>query len=390
MSTFFKPYEGKRPYVFISYSHRDSKKVLDIISTLNDRRLRLWYDEGIPAGSDWPKNIETHMRGSAAVLFFASATALASPNCYSEIKTAVSLKKPVLLIPLEETEPDTAWSRMLSHADPLPAQDGNPLPDTILSWKILRRSFYRKWSDSFRKEWIGLGAAVLLLVAAIAGTGLLLREKPVPEAETVPTPVLTPAPTASPTPEPTAEPVATPTIDPGNFPVRFPDTQQENAVRNILGKSEGNVLRPELAKVTELYFCGNMTLRSAEGISFLEDGTVKVGSGTVIKGKVSDLSVIGAMVYLERLALINQPLGDLSPLSNLVLLKELYLSGNSVPNLSGLKGLPSLTTLHIEHTEVRDLTSLETLTSLRTVTVSADMLPLTWTENKPFKVVLVP
>ena len=52
MNTFFRPYEGKRPYVFISYSHRDSETVLNLLSVLNERKLRLWYDEGIPAGSD--------------------------------------------------------------------------------------------------------------------------------------------------------------------------------------------------------------------------------------------------------------------------------------------------------------------------------------------------
>ena len=50
----------------------------------------------------------------------------------------------------------------------------------------------------------------------------------------------------------------------------------------------------------------------------------------------------------------------------------------------------SLTDLHIEHTNVRDLTALQSLSSLRTVTVSADMLPLSWSENKQFKVILIP
>ena len=31
MIEFFKPYEGKKPYVFISYSHRDSEAVIDTI-----------------------------------------------------------------------------------------------------------------------------------------------------------------------------------------------------------------------------------------------------------------------------------------------------------------------------------------------------------------------
>ena len=54
MSAFFTPYEGKRPYLFISYSHRNSQEVLDTIALLHQRKVRLWYAEGIPAGNDWP------------------------------------------------------------------------------------------------------------------------------------------------------------------------------------------------------------------------------------------------------------------------------------------------------------------------------------------------
>ena len=83
MSTFFKPYEGSRPFAFISYAHRQSAAVVDTIRILHDRGWRVWYDEGIPAGSDWPKNIEEHMQSCSMVLFFVSEAAMASPNCRS-------------------------------------------------------------------------------------------------------------------------------------------------------------------------------------------------------------------------------------------------------------------------------------------------------------------
>ena len=383
MSTFFKPYEGKRPYVFISYSHRDSEQVLNVISALNERRLRLWYDEGIPAGSDWPKNIELHMRGCAAVLFFVSETALASPNCFSEIKTAAALKKPILLVPLESTAPNDAWKKLL-----LPNPQAKAEAAEILSWKALKRSFYRRWTDSVRGEWIGLAAAALLLLGSVIGLGAAANGFFDPPNEPTPTPPVTFSPTPDPTP--TASAIPTPTINPELFPVRFPDSQQENAVRGILGKEKGDVLRPEFAAVRELYFCGHMILQKTEDVSFAEDGTVRVNGAKVVAGKISDLSVIGDMIYLERLALIDQPIRDLSELNSLVLLQELYLSGNAISDLSSLNGLMSLAALHIEHTNIHDLTVLESLPSLCTVTVSADMLPLTWSEDKPFKVILVP
>ena len=397
MSAFFKPYEGKRPYVFISYSHRDSDTVLEILSGLHAQKLRLWYDEGIPAGSDWPKNIEQHMRGCAAVLFFVSDTALASPNCYSEIKTALAQKKPVLTVHLAQTQPDARWTALLEQTEPLPGSErARVLPPEktaadIRAWKRLKRSFYRRWTDSFRGEWIGAIAALLLLAAAATGLAAFLNGWIGFDGSPAPTPSLMPSASATAAPTETQGPAPTPTIDPGVFPVRFPDTQQENAVRAVIGKKEGDVLRPELAAVTELYFCGNQVLRSMDGVKLAADGTLTVnGAEVLLSGRVSDLSVIGAMVYLERLALVDQPVGDLSPLNGLVLLKELYLSGSDVSDLSALADLPNLATLHIEHTNVRDLTALQSLPSLRTVAVSADMLPLTWSEDKPYKVILIP
>lgn len=399
MSIYFKPYEGRRPYVFISYSHRDSEKVLDVLTELNQRKLRLWYDEGIPAGSDWPKTIETHMRECAAVLFFLSASALRSPNCYSEIKTAVRQKKPLLLVPLEETEPSDDWKTLLSRADVLAGDREASSAGRILSWKVLKRSFYRKWTDGFRREWIGLGAAVLLLAASLSGlSGVLsgrisLGGTTTSSGEAVVSTTqseMTDAPTDPPETD-APQTVPAPTIDPGVFPVRFPDTQQETAIRAVLGRKDGNILRPELAAVTELYFCGNQVTRSADGITFSADGSLAVdGAAVLLPGKVSDLSVIGLMLYLERLALIRQPLEDLTGLNGLVLLEELYLSGNEIASLSGLRDLPSLKTLHIEHTNIKDLTVLDAIPSLRTVTVSADMLPLAWPQDGTYRVILVP
>jgi hypothetical protein len=156
------------------------------------------------------------------------------------------------------------------------------------------------------------------------------------------------------------------------------------------GPSTGISRASGLSKSMETPALGAV-MRSMDGVKLSADGTLMInGAEVLLSGKVSDLSVIGNMVFLERLALIDQPIKDLSPLNGLVLLKELYLSGNDISDLSALNGLMSLTDLHIEHTNVRDLTALQSLSSLRTVTVSADMLPLSWSENKQFKVILTP
>ena len=56
-----KPYEGKEPYIFISYSHKDMSKVFRIIRRLQDEGYRVWYDEGIDPATEWDENIAQHI-----------------------------------------------------------------------------------------------------------------------------------------------------------------------------------------------------------------------------------------------------------------------------------------------------------------------------------------
>lgn len=44
MQTKFEAYTGKEPYLFVSYSHRDTATVYPILDALYDRKYRLWYD----------------------------------------------------------------------------------------------------------------------------------------------------------------------------------------------------------------------------------------------------------------------------------------------------------------------------------------------------------
>jgi internalin A len=172
------------------------------------------------------------------------------------------------------------------------------------------------------------------------------------------------------------------------FAVTFPDSQQEQAVRQALGVREDSIQRWNLSEIRELSFCGNMVLRSTEGVRFDADGTCRVNGAPVIEGKVKDLRLFADMLRLERLALIRQPVTDLSALNGLTLLRELDLAGSGVTDLASLQELPSLEILRLEHTNLRDLTGLEDLPGLRTVTVSRDMLPLRWSDSAGFDVVL--
>ena len=81
-------YEGKEPYIFVSYAHKNSEKVMPIINSLFNDKYRVWYDEGIAPGSEWPKNIEDHLKQATMVVVFVSKQSLESLNCENEISNS--------------------------------------------------------------------------------------------------------------------------------------------------------------------------------------------------------------------------------------------------------------------------------------------------------------
>ena len=96
-------YEGSENYIFVSYAHKDSKVVVPIINALQSAGFRVWYDQGIQAGTEWPEYIEDHLNHCKCVLVCMSPSTIDSMNCRNEINYACMLKKDMLIVYLEET-----------------------------------------------------------------------------------------------------------------------------------------------------------------------------------------------------------------------------------------------------------------------------------------------
>jgi hypothetical protein len=53
----FESYKGTDPYIFVSYAHKDSDEVYQIIFEFHKDGFPVWYDEGIDPGNEWPQEI---------------------------------------------------------------------------------------------------------------------------------------------------------------------------------------------------------------------------------------------------------------------------------------------------------------------------------------------
>lgn len=95
-------YNGEKPYIFISYAHRDSRRVLPAIKALQEQGYRIWFDQGIEAGTEWSNSIAAHLRDCSTFVIFVSENSMSSENCLDEVAYAKTHQKPSLMIYLEE------------------------------------------------------------------------------------------------------------------------------------------------------------------------------------------------------------------------------------------------------------------------------------------------
>lgn len=111
-----KPYEGQENYIFVSYCHKDKAHVFPVIEQLARDGHRVWYDEGIDPGSEWPEIIAHHLSACSVCLAFISQNSLNSHNCRREINFALLKKKTFISVIIEPVQMSLGMEMQLSSA----------------------------------------------------------------------------------------------------------------------------------------------------------------------------------------------------------------------------------------------------------------------------------
>ena len=128
----FEAYSGHEPYVFVSYAHRDAQAVFPEIQRLHQQGFRIWYDEGIDPGNEWPEEIARAVLGCELFVVFVTDNAVASVNVRNEIAYALGRKKPFLAVHLAETKLPPGLELQLGNLQ------------AVLKWKMTTESYERK------------------------------------------------------------------------------------------------------------------------------------------------------------------------------------------------------------------------------------------------------
>ncbi len=126
-------YEGDKPYIFVSYAHKDSDRVYQIINKLHEEGYRIWYDEGIPLAADYGEMLYKQIKACGVFLLFVSHNSVNSPDVQKEATHAITFGKEIIQIVFDETAE-------------LPDSLAYHLPRTTqyLSANIEINEFYRK------------------------------------------------------------------------------------------------------------------------------------------------------------------------------------------------------------------------------------------------------
>ena len=344
-----KVYEGHEPYVFISYAHANAPAVMQVAEELSAQGFRIWYDEGIEVGSEWPEYIASHLAGSGLMLAFMSNAYMRSDNCRKEMHFALTKKIPVVTVFLEDTVMTPGMEMQIGSLFALMKYtmrdevfyeklfSAPQLSDALRSTAPPRKPRLRRHakvpvdlnveSRRRRKRKVRRTVTALLLLAILIAAGVLgligwktgflqqfalLRE----QAEIVP---LAPDTEAA-----------------------FSSPALEKIARDYCGKSDGTLRVGDLAALRELRFFPDLQalsledapLHSLEALSPCGIETLTIRGGTL-----SSLEGIGNLPHLQELRVEGCPLRELGDLGRCLELRTLSLLGGNLHDISALRPL---------------------------------------------------
>ena len=129
----FPAYRGSDPYVFVSYAHEDAEEIYRDLTFLNDQGFRIWYDDGISPGHNWPEALAEAIAKCDLFLFFVSKDSIESSHCQRELHFAMEGDKAVVAIHVDDSSLPTGLKFVLGNQQAIMKRD---LPESQYREKL--------------------------------------------------------------------------------------------------------------------------------------------------------------------------------------------------------------------------------------------------------------
>ena len=117
--------------IFISYSRKDSYRVMPIVKELREAGYSVWLDDtNIESAALWAEQIVEGLKNCKLLMLMASEDSLASANVLKEVMLASELEKILLPVYLEECKLPSKFQYQLAgiqHIDLFSEKDKTPL-----------------------------------------------------------------------------------------------------------------------------------------------------------------------------------------------------------------------------------------------------------------------
>lgn len=110
-----KCYDGHENYVFVSYSHANSKEVMEDIGYLQYNGYRIWFDDGLKLGDIWKDEVFLRIKSTKCngILIYVSEESFFSGALVEELRWADRFSKRILSIIIDSRLPDIIYDEIV-------------------------------------------------------------------------------------------------------------------------------------------------------------------------------------------------------------------------------------------------------------------------------------